>query len=92
MSLRLDAHIPSGPLAQKWDKHRFEIEEARELYAEKLKKDAEKFIQTFDDYMQKTLAPAYEQQNGVKIVYELTSVGSLPTRVSTAVETGAGPA
>jgi succinate dehydrogenase / fumarate reductase flavoprotein subunit len=25
MSLRLDARIPSGPLAQKWDKHRFEM-------------------------------------------------------------------
>src|SRR5712672_4404438 len=25
MSLRLDTHIPSGPLAQKWDKHRFEM-------------------------------------------------------------------
>ncbi|HEV2018609.1 MAG TPA: fumarate reductase/succinate dehydrogenase flavoprotein subunit [Gemmatimonadaceae bacterium] len=25
MSLRLDARIPTGPLAQKWDKHRFEM-------------------------------------------------------------------
>ena len=25
MSMRLDARIPSGPLAQKWDKHRFEM-------------------------------------------------------------------
>jgi succinate dehydrogenase / fumarate reductase flavoprotein subunit len=25
MSLRLDAKIPSGPLVQKWDKHRFEM-------------------------------------------------------------------
>jgi succinate dehydrogenase / fumarate reductase flavoprotein subunit len=25
MSLRLDARMPSGPLAQKWDKHRFEM-------------------------------------------------------------------
>ena len=23
--MRLDAHIPSGPLAQKWDKHRFDL-------------------------------------------------------------------
>src|SRR6266542_3350533 len=23
--MKLDAHIPSGPLAQKWDKHRFEM-------------------------------------------------------------------
>ncbi len=25
MSLRLDARIPTGPLAEKWDKHRFEM-------------------------------------------------------------------
>ena len=25
MTVHLDAHIPSGPLAQKWDKHRFEM-------------------------------------------------------------------
>ena len=25
MSARLDSRIPSGPLAQKWDKHRFEM-------------------------------------------------------------------
>jgi len=48
------------------------------------------FIKTFDEYMQKTLAPAYEKETGVKINYELTSVGSLPTRVSTVAETGAG--
>src|SRR5215831_16189371 len=48
------------------------------------------FIPPFDEYMQKTLAPAYEKETGTKIVYELTSVGSLPTRISTAVETGAG--
>src|SRR5579862_3303999 len=48
------------------------------------------FIATFDEYMQKTLAPAYENETGVKIVYELTSVGSLPTRISTIIETGSG--
>lgn len=48
------------------------------------------FIETFDKYMQNNLAPAYEKDTGVKIVYELTSVGSLPTRMSTAVETGSG--
>ena len=48
------------------------------------------FIKTFDEYLQKTLAPAYEKETGVKINYELTSVGSLPTRVSTVAETGAG--
>src|SRR6266853_4017454 len=49
------------------------------------------FIKVFDEYMQKTLAPAYEKETGTKVVYELTSVGSLPTRMSTAAETGAGP-
>src|SRR5436309_11696489 len=48
------------------------------------------FIKTFDEYMQKTLAPAYEKETGVKVVYELTSVGSLPTRISTVAETGSG--
>src|SRR5438552_5358265 len=40
--------------------------------------------------MQKTLTPAYEKETGVKINYELTSVGSLPTRISTIAETGSG--
>jgi multiple sugar transport system substrate-binding protein len=48
------------------------------------------FIKVFDEYMQKTLAPAYEKETGVKIVYEITSVGSLPTRDSTVIETGSG--
>ena len=48
------------------------------------------FIKTFDEYFQKTLAPAYEKETGVKVNYELTSVGSLPTRVSTISETGSG--
>jgi multiple sugar transport system substrate-binding protein len=48
------------------------------------------FIKTFDEYMAKTLAPAYEKETGVKVVYETTSVGSLPTRVSTITETGSG--
>jgi multiple sugar transport system substrate-binding protein len=48
------------------------------------------FIKTFDEYFQKTLAPAYEKETGVKVNYELTSVGSLPTRVSTIAETGSG--
>jgi multiple sugar transport system substrate-binding protein len=48
------------------------------------------FIETFDKYMQNTLAPAYEKETGIKVTYELTSVGSLPTRMSTAVETGSG--
>jgi hypothetical protein len=48
------------------------------------------FIKTFDEYMQKTLAPAYEKETGIAIAYELTSVGSLPTRASTVAETGSG--
>ena len=48
------------------------------------------FIKTFDEYVQKTLAPAYEKETGVKVVYEVTSVGSLPTRISTIAETGSG--
>src|SRR5215472_13317999 len=48
------------------------------------------FIKTFDEYFQKTLAPAYEKATGVKVNYELTSVGSLPTRMSTITETGSG--
>src|SRR5260370_29473916 len=48
------------------------------------------FIKVFDEYMQKTLAPAYEKETGVKIVYELTSVGSLPTRMTTITETRSG--
>jgi len=48
------------------------------------------FIKTYDEYFQKTLAPAYEKETGVKVNYELTSVGSLPTRVSTIAETGSG--
>src|SRR5437764_1882409 len=48
------------------------------------------FIKTFDEYFQKTLAPAYQKETGVKLNYELTSVGSLPTRISTISETGSG--
>jgi multiple sugar transport system substrate-binding protein len=48
------------------------------------------FIATFDEYMQKTLVPEYQKQTGVTVVYELTSVGSLPTRDSTIIETGSG--
>src|SRR5205809_441600 len=34
------------------------------------------FIKNFDAYFQNTLAPAYEKLTGVKISYELASVGS----------------
>jgi multiple sugar transport system substrate-binding protein len=49
------------------------------------------FIKTFDEYFQKTLAPAYEKATGIKVNYELASVGSLQTRVTTVAETGSGP-
>jgi multiple sugar transport system substrate-binding protein len=48
------------------------------------------FIPAFDAYMKDNIAPAYEKATGVKVVYETTSVGSLPTRVSTITETGSG--
>ena len=48
------------------------------------------FIPPFDEYIKTTLAQEYEKETGVKIVYETTAVGSLPTRVSTVIETGSG--
>ena len=48
------------------------------------------FIKTFDEYMQKTLIPAYAKETGVQVTYEVTSVGSLPTRATTVAETGSG--
>jgi multiple sugar transport system substrate-binding protein len=48
------------------------------------------FIKTFDEYVQNTLVPAYQKETGVEVVYELTSVGTSPTRVSTIIETGSG--
>ena len=48
------------------------------------------FIKPFDDYVMNTLSPAYEKETGIKVNYEVTSVGSLPTRISTIAETGSG--
>ena len=48
------------------------------------------FIRTYDAYFQQTLVPAYEKLTGIKIDYELASVGTLQTRVTTASETGTG--
>ena len=48
------------------------------------------FIKPFDEYVTNTLAPAYEKETGIKVVYEVTSVGSLATRISTIAETGSG--
>jgi multiple sugar transport system substrate-binding protein len=40
--------------------------------------------------VQNVLAPAYEKETGFKVNYEVTSVGSLPTRISTIAETASG--
>jgi multiple sugar transport system substrate-binding protein len=48
------------------------------------------FIRDFDAYFKNTLAPRYFEETGTKIDYELTSVGTLQTRVSAILETGAG--
>lgn len=49
------------------------------------------FIPAYDAYFKNTIAPAYEKATGIKINYELVSVGSLQTRVTTVAETGNGP-
>ncbi len=49
------------------------------------------FIPAYDAYMKNTIAPAYEKATGIKINYDLVSVGSLQTRVTTAAETASGP-
>src|SRR5262249_20162716 len=51
---------------------------------------ASSFITTFEEYFQKTRAPAYEKATGITVTYELTSVGSLPTRMTSIAETGSG--
>jgi multiple sugar transport system substrate-binding protein len=48
------------------------------------------FIKTFDEFFQKTLIPNYKKETGVEVVYEITSVGSLPSRDATVIETGSG--
>lgn len=49
------------------------------------------FIKDYDAYMNNVLIPAYKKKTGVNVKYELVSVGSLQTRVTTAAETGQGP-
>ncbi len=48
------------------------------------------FIRDYDAYFKKVLGPRYEKETGTKIDYELTSVGTLQTRVSAVLETGSG--
>jgi multiple sugar transport system substrate-binding protein len=49
------------------------------------------FIPAYDAYFKNVLAPAYEKATGIKVNYELVSVGSLQTRVTSIAETGSGP-
>ena len=49
------------------------------------------FIPAYDAYFKNTLAPAYEKATGIKVNYDLISVGTLQTRVTTTAETGSGP-
>jgi multiple sugar transport system substrate-binding protein len=49
------------------------------------------FIPPYDAYFKSPIAAAYEKATGIKVNYELVSVGTLQTRVTTAAETGAGP-
>src|SRR5712692_3066848 len=49
------------------------------------------FIPPYDAYVKNTLAPAYEKLTGIKVDYEVVSVGSLLTRVTTAAENASGP-
>ena len=49
------------------------------------------FIPAYDAYFKNTIAPAYEKATGIKVNYDLVSVGSTQTRVTTAAETGSGP-
>src|SRR5262249_45286381 len=48
------------------------------------------FIPPFHQYIKTTLAQQYEKETGIRIVYEVTAVGSLPTRIATITETGSG--
>ena len=49
------------------------------------------FIPPYDAYIKNTMAAAYEKATGIKINYDIVSVGSLQTRITTAAETGSGP-
>ena len=49
------------------------------------------FIPPFDAYFKNQLASAYEKATGIKVNYEVVSVGSLLTRVTTAAENNSGP-
>src|SRR5581483_2849518 len=48
------------------------------------------FIPPFDAFFKGPLAAAYEKATGIKINYDIVSVGGLLTRVTTAAENGTG--
>ena len=43
------------------------------------------FIKAYDDYMIKVLAPAYEKETGIKMVFNPVSVGTLPSQIAAAL-------
>src|ERR1051325_5493342 len=47
-------------------------------------------IPPYDAFFKNQLASAYEKATGIKVNYEVVSVGSLITRVTTAAENGTG--
>src|SRR5258708_25916841 len=49
------------------------------------------FIPPFDAYFKNQLAAAYEKATGIKVNYDVVSVGSLLTRVTTTAENASGP-
>src|SRR5204863_4838391 len=49
------------------------------------------FIPPYDAYFKNQLASAYEKATGIKVNYDVVSVGSLLTRVTTAAENNSGP-
>jgi multiple sugar transport system substrate-binding protein len=49
------------------------------------------FIPPYDAYFKNKIAAAYEKATGTKVNYEVVSVGSLLTRVTTTAENGSGP-
>src|SRR3954466_13132145 len=49
------------------------------------------FVPPYDAFFKNNLAAAYEKATGIKVNYEVVSVGSLQTRVTTAAENGSGP-
>src|SRR5436190_958814 len=49
------------------------------------------FVPPFDAFFKNKLAAAYEKETGIKVNYEVVSVGSLQARVTTTAENNSGP-